>query len=137
MLLAKECDMTREDVEAILTFYKPLQSIYSNSTGNDELPSLLDSLEQTVYPSQEESISQEKIRENLTLAIGALPEREAIIINHRFGTNSQATLTLEDIASMFSISRERVRQIQNSALKKLRQQLQEDIGCDFNLYLQA
>ena len=136
MLLAKECDMTREDVEAILTFYQPLQSIYSNSTGNDELPSFLDSLEQTVYPAQEESISQEKIRENLALALGTLPEREATIINHRFGINSQATLTLEDLASMFSISRERVRQIQNSALKKLRQQLTEDIGCDFDLYLQ-
>jgi RNA polymerase primary sigma factor len=137
MLLAKECNMTREDVEAILTFYQPLQSIYSHSTGNDELPNILDSLEQTVYPSQEESISQEKIRENLALAIGTLPEREATIINHRFGINSETTLTLDDIASMFNISRERVRQIQNSALKKLRKQLKEDFSCDFNLYLQS
>ena len=51
---------------------------------------------------------------------------EATIINHRFGINSETTLTLDDIASMFNISRERVRQIQNNALKKLRKQLKED-----------
>ncbi len=136
-ILAKKCDMKHEDVEAILTFFKPMQSIYNNSTDNDELPVLLDSLEQTVYPTQEEVVSQENLSKKLVTAINELPEREAQIINQRFGINSDVMMTLDDIASRLSISRERVRQIQNRALEKLRKQLKDDISCYFDLCPQA
>ena len=57
--------------------------------------------------------------------IPRLPEREIRILELRFGLNGEDRLTLEDIGEMFGVTRERIRQLQNNALKKLRKMIQE------------
>lgn len=52
-----------------------------------------------------------------------LDERERIIIEHRFGLNGHQKLTLEEVGREFGITRERIRQLQNSALLKMRHAL--------------
>lgn len=54
-----------------------------------------------------------------------LPEREARIIRFRFGLDGGTERTLEDVGRRFRLTRERIRQLQNVALKKLRQMLEE------------
>jgi RNA polymerase primary sigma factor len=54
-----------------------------------------------------------------------LDEREATIINLRFGIDGRKALTLEEVGEKFKVTRERVRQIQNIALAKLRRYLEK------------
>ena len=54
-----------------------------------------------------------------------LPEREATIIRFRFGLDGGEERTLDDVGKKFKLTRERIRQLQNLALQKLRQMLEE------------
>jgi len=54
-----------------------------------------------------------------------LPEREIRILGLRFGLNGEERLTLEEIGEIFGVTRERIRQLQNNALRKLRKMIEE------------
>ncbi len=54
-----------------------------------------------------------------------LPDREVEILTRRFGLDGNETVTLEEIGQQFGVTRERVRQLQNAALAKLRQKIDE------------
>ena len=56
---------------------------------------------------------------------GLLPDREVEILTRRFGLAGNETATLEEIGKQFGVTRERVRQLQNAALAKLRQKIDE------------
>jgi RNA polymerase sigma-32 factor len=75
--------------------------------------------------NQEELLSecqlQRKLRMDVATAVSALNEKERFVIEHR--VSADTPLTLQEIASRFSISRERVRQIEEAAIKKLKQSL--------------
>jgi len=57
--------------------------------------------------------------------IGRLDEREATILRHRFGLEGDSEKTLEEVGEMFGVTRERLRQIQNIALNKLRRMIEK------------
>lgn len=73
------------------------------------------------YQNLQGKNSINKLRE----LVGSLEAREAEIIRLRFGLNGESPLTLEEVGAMFEITRERVRQLQNIALMKMRKQLIE------------
>ena len=60
------------------------------------------------------------MRIQLETALGLLKERESRIIRLYFGLDSNEALTLEEIGDMMNLTRERIRQIRNQALSKLR-----------------
>ncbi len=60
-------------------------------------------------------------REDIQRALDALPERERQVIELRYGLRGHEPLTLEEVGRLFGITRERVRQIENNTLKKLKQ----------------
>lgn len=59
--------------------------------------------------------------------VNRLPEREATILRFRFGLHGGPEKTLEEVGRKFGVTRERVRQLQNLALQKLRRMLEEDL----------
>ncbi|MBV8598785.1 MAG: sigma-70 family RNA polymerase sigma factor, partial [Actinobacteria bacterium] len=58
--------------------------------------------------------------EALTRALGMLGERERRVLELRYGLNGQAPCTLDEVGRAFNVTRERIRQIENQSLKKLR-----------------
>ena len=54
-----------------------------------------------------------------------LPERDATILRHRFGLDGDDERTLEEVGQSFGVTRERIRQLQNIALNKLRKMIQK------------
>jgi RNA polymerase primary sigma factor len=68
--------------------------------------------------------------ENLKQLLSEMPERERRILEARFGMNEQGAQTLEEIGLLFNVTRERIRQIQNMALARLRRKMErhEAIG---------
>lgn len=81
---------------------------------------LSDALEQHAIPSPEVSLVAQLMRERLKHAMNLLSKTEREVIRLRFGLEDDNTLTLREIGEKLSLSRERVRQLENQALSKLR-----------------
>jgi RNA polymerase primary sigma factor len=75
----------------------------------------------TPYQHLEGKTNTEMIRE----LVERLPEREATILRHRFGLDGDDERTLEEVGQSFGVTRERIRQLQNIALNKLRKMIQK------------
>jgi RNA polymerase primary sigma factor len=75
----------------------------------------------TPYQELEEKTNTEMIRE----LVKQLPEREAIILRYRFGLDGDEEKTLEEVGQKFGVTRERIRQLQNIALNRLRKMIQK------------
>ncbi len=75
----------------------------------------------TPYEELEDKTNTDMIRE----LVKSLPERESIILRYRFGLDGDKEKTLEEVGQKFGVTRERIRQIQNIALKKLRKVIEK------------
>lgn len=126
--LAKSCELSVREVESIMESYQPCISLSSHVNNDEDSPLLLDMLEQHHYPSALSELSKSGLNSILEQAIDSLPEREAYVLRCRFGMNNDIELTLQDIANQFDISKERIRQIQNKALHKLREQYGDELN---------
>lgn len=82
--------------------------------------SLEDYIPANISESPHNSIESKLLGEDIHNALSILTERERNIIRERFGLKSGKTRTLEDLGQMFGFSKERIRQIQDSAIQKLR-----------------
>jgi len=87
----------------------------------EEETQLRELLEDTETMSPKQETQREIIRSEIRSAVGSLPPRERKILELRFGLGDNRPYTLEEIGDEFGISRERVRQLQNVALSRLRQ----------------
>ena len=72
-----------------------------------------------------ENLSDKNMQEEITDLLGVLDERERKIINSRFGLDGGSARTLEEVGMKFGVTRERIRQLQNIALAKLRRALRK------------
>ncbi|KAF0238570.1 MAG: RNA polymerase primary sigma [Prolixibacteraceae bacterium] len=82
--------------------------------------SLYDIVQNEDFPTPDNHLIDESLRTNIQRAIGKLTEREAGVLTMFYGLNNSQVLSLLDIAVIFGTSTERIRQIKNSALVKLR-----------------
>lgn len=82
--------------------------------------SLLDVLENDGDDTPDQGLISDSLRKEVTRALGTLTQREADVIALYFGLNGEHALTLEEIGEKFSLTRERVRQIKEKAIRRLR-----------------
>jgi RNA polymerase primary sigma factor len=87
---------------------------------NDETSSFGDFIEDSTAISPEEHTMQTSMQEALDRQLDTLTKRERHILELRFGVNKEKSYTLEEIGCMYSLTRERIRQIEGAALRKLR-----------------
>ena len=125
--LSELCNLPVAEIKAIVNNYQPVVSVDRNINDDDELPELVTTLEQNHFPMPLNTLINSALKNLLRTAIKTLPEREADIINCRFGLDNDHEMTLQDIADNMSLTRERVRQIQNSALQKLKNNFNKDL----------
>jgi RNA polymerase primary sigma factor len=81
--------------------------------------------EDSVTP--ETGLINESLRREIERALSTLTEREAEVIRLYFGLNSKYALTLEEIGEKFDLTRERVRQIKEKAIRRLKQTSKSNI----------
>jgi RNA polymerase primary sigma factor len=91
--------------------------------GNEENSYLGDFIEDDSLPGPVDSASRRLLKEQMTEILDALNERERQVLIMRFGLEDGMTRTLEDVGREFNVTRERVRQIEAKALRKLRHPL--------------
>jgi len=81
---------------------------------------LLDIIENQEQPAPDNSLINESLRIELDQALSTLTRREAEVVKLYFGLDCETPLTLEEIGEVFELTRERVRQIKEKALRRLR-----------------
>jgi RNA polymerase primary sigma factor len=121
--LAKELDMEPEKVEYVIKIKQDIHSLDAGvgRDGDDDSESVLgDFIEDEDATSPEESAAGQLLKEQVSNVLSALTEREQKIIKMRFGLDDGKNHTLEEVGQEFSVTRERIRQIEAKALAKLR-----------------
>ena len=118
--LAQELDLPAQKIEDALRHQARSLSMDA-PFGDDDDNSLLDVLEDGQDPRPDEPMLDESVRRDIERALGTLDPREAEITRLYFGIGREAPMTLEEIGHEYELTRERVRQIKEKALRKLRQ----------------
>ncbi len=121
--LADELGMEASEVRLLLSSNQSLLSLNEpvDEEGEAEFGDLL---EQYVIPDTDEKILRKSFERELLTAVSKLSEKERQVLAMRFGLDDDNPLTLREIGETLGISRERVRQIENQALAKLRRSSQ-------------
>jgi len=93
--------------------------------GDEDSSRLADVVPDLEAGNPAESLEQQQSHHMVTEFLGILDERELAILRERFGLNGQKEKTLDEIGKRFGVTRERIRQLQNLALAKLRRRIEE------------
>jgi RNA polymerase primary sigma factor len=117
--LSKELDMPEDKVRKVLKIAKePIST--ETPIGDDEDSSLGDFIEDTVIESPLQNATEDSLHFATDDVLGSLTAREAKVLRMRFGIGMNTDHTLEEVGKQFDVTRERIRQIEAKALRKLR-----------------
>jgi RNA polymerase primary sigma factor len=117
--LAKELEITPERVREILKISQEPVSL-ETPIGEEEDSSLGDFIEDSKMPAPAEAANRQLLREQVEDVLDTLSDREREVLNMRYGLEDGRTRTLEEVGRVFGVTRERIRQIEAKALRKLR-----------------
>jgi RNA polymerase primary sigma factor len=117
--IAQGMDLTEEEVTTTMSISQTHVSLDAPLTPGED-NRLLDYLADTINPTPDEQTFEKALTETVEEALSGLKEREAKILRLYFGLDGQEPMTLEQIGAAMGITRERVRQIKEKALSRLR-----------------
>jgi len=117
--LAKELEMDVQEISDTLRVSSKHLSFDAPFT-QDEENRLLDVMENAEQPSPDTSLMSESLNAEIERALSKLSEQEAEIIKLYFGLGDDQPMTLEEIGDRFNLTRERIRQIKEKAIRRLR-----------------
>jgi RNA polymerase primary sigma factor len=120
--LARELEMEPDKVEYVMKIKQDITSLDAGvgRDGEDDDSVLSDFIEDEEAASPEETASNQLLKEQVQAILAMLSEREQKILKMRFGLEDGKSHTLEEVGQEFSVTRERIRQIEAKALAKLR-----------------
>ena len=117
--IAKKMDMPVSKVRKIIKIAQEPISL-ETPIGEEEDSHLGDFIEDKVMPSPPDTVIHINLREQIEEALKSLTEREAKVLKMRFGLGDGNEHTLEEVGQQFKVTRERIRQIEAKALRKLK-----------------
>ncbi|QEI11418.1 RNA polymerase sigma factor RpoD [Cellvibrio japonicus] len=123
--LGERMDMPEDKVRKVLKIAKEPISM-ETPIGDDEDSHLGDFIEDTTIISPVESATMEGLMEATREVLAGLTAREAKVLRMRFGIDMNTDHTLEEVGKQFDVTRERIRQIEAKALRKLRHPSRSD-----------
>ena len=123
--LAERMEMPEDKVRKVLKIAKEPISM-ETPIGDDEDSHLGDFIEDTAVHSPVDSATAEGLKETTHSVLAGLTPREAKVLRMRFGIDMNTDHTLEEVGKQFDVTRERIRQIEAKALRKLRHPSRSD-----------
>ena len=123
--IAKLMDKPISEVKRLLGLNERTASV-DTPIGKDEDRSLLDAIPDENNPDPSELLQEGDLNSKMELWLGQLTEKQRIVVERRFGLNGYERATLEEVGNEIGVTRERVRQIQLDALRRLRRILEKE-----------
>ncbi len=118
--LAELLDMTPREVANVLKGGGRHQSVDAPLSGEDGDATLLDLIASDESSLPDEHLMEESLKKELQENLSMLTPREREVLSAYYGLNGQKPLTLEEIGELFGLTRERVRQVKERAIRRLR-----------------
>ena len=117
--IAGKLSLDHRDVVDIMRTFSPHLSLDAPFSPGEE-GRLLDVIEDTTIESPDTPVMEKSLKEEVVWALNTLTDREAAVIRSYFGINREKPMTLDEIGKQFGLTRERVRQIKERAIRRLR-----------------
>ncbi|NKB71605.1 MAG: sigma-70 family RNA polymerase sigma factor [Candidatus Latescibacteria bacterium] len=117
--IAAELDLPTQEVEDVVLSARPVRSL-DETFEDDDKRTLLNTLVDTFQDAPDASVLRESAQTQVETVLGSLSDREQYVIRRYFGLDGNEAQTLDQIGHLIGVTRERVRQIKESALSKLR-----------------
>ena len=117
--IARNMEIPTDKVREILKISQEPVSL-NTPIGEEEDSHLGDFIEDTTAPAPSEAASHQLLKEHVEDVLVSLNDREAEVLRKRFGLEDGRARTLEEVGRCFGVTRERIRQIEAKALRKLR-----------------
>jgi RNA polymerase primary sigma factor len=119
--IAAALELSPEDIkEALRNTGRHVSMDAPLATGDENTSNMYDVMQSEDTPSPEGTLISESLRKEIERALSTLTAREADVVRLYFGLNGEHALTLEEIGERFDLTRERVRQIKEKAIRRLK-----------------
>ncbi len=120
--VASKLEMSEQDVkDSLRNLGRHVSMDAPLTSGDDSASNMYDIMSSAENPSPENELLLESLRKEITRCLSTLTQRESEVVELFFGLNGQKQLTLEEIGERFDLTRERVRQIKEKAVRRLKQ----------------
>ncbi len=117
--VARILNMKEGHVADLINISRELVSLETPVYQEKDSSSLSDFIEDTGYQSPDEAVMERSLKEDINVILSTLTDKEAEIIEFRFGLNGKSPLSLKEIGDRYHLTKERIRQIEKKALKRL------------------
>ncbi len=123
--LVQETGITTEKLDKIKSYWSEIPFSLDRTVNDEDGRKFIDFLEDEEGLSPYENLVNQNWSEQVTRLLAGLSPMEARILRWRFGLDNEDELTLKEIGDKYNLSRERIRQLQEQALNKIRKQIKE------------
>ncbi|HUV07265.1 MAG TPA: RNA polymerase sigma factor RpoD/SigA [Spirochaetia bacterium] len=113
-------DMDKEHVEGLINISRELVSLETPVFSEKDSTLLGEFIEDAEYKSPDESVVEKSLKEEINAVLRTLTKKEAEIIQFRFGLNGTIPLSLKEVGDKFRLTKERIRQIEKKAIRRLK-----------------
>jgi len=118
--IADFLDMDKEHVEDLINISRELVSLETPVFSEKDSTLLGEFIEDAEYKSPDDSIVEKSLKEEINSVLRTLTKKEAEIIQFRFGLNGTIPLSLKEVGEKFRLTKERIRQIEKKAIRRLK-----------------
>lgn len=125
--IAQLLNMDGTHVAELVNISRDLVSLETPVYAERDSSSLGDFVEDLGFKHPEEIVIQESLKEDINKILKTLSEKEAEIIQYRFGLNGRTPLSLKEIGEKYNLTKERIRQIEKKALKRMQHPSRSEI----------
>lgn len=123
--LSQETGISEEKLEKIRGYWAETPFSLDRPVNDEDGRKFIDFLEEENTPTPDESLESRTWADEVQRLLSTLTPMEARILRWRFGLNDEEELTLKEIGDKYNLSRERIRQLQEQALGKIRRQMRD------------
>ena len=125
--IARMLDMDADHVADLVNVSRDLISLETPVFDERDSSVVGDFVENDAYASPENTAIENNLKEDINAVLRTLTEKEREVIQYRFGLNGRRAMSLKEIGERFSLTKERIRQIEKNALKRLSQSNRSEI----------
>jgi RNA polymerase primary sigma factor len=117
--IARSLNMKEKDVTDLINISRDMVSLETPVFSEKDSANIGDFIEDTQNQGPDDTVISHTLKEDINQALQTLTDKEAKIIEYRFGLNNQKPMSLKEIGDKYKLTKERIRQIEKKAIKRL------------------